>query len=847
MDNTEVKKLFNDILHSGLSKSVNTVYPWCQGHKIDPAPEHCAFAIAAINGIADILGLKHDSPSSSVNFLRIVTLNGKLKIYLEVKEGAGLYADGGVRSALLDWISDIEERSLSAEGQGGTNIPFADLAVSITDSSPQVKQIDWHEGRPIFLSETPSTCPVCGREEKFKISVCHQCATGFNKEEFHGEIICDCGYRLSAIYLPPENEQRQDSELKAKDTCLDVWLKRRQIPDVDIVHYDPYCLHCGNDQNLQCHILITHPSPGLDIETPYFQCHQCNTRAYFANTDNPRTKWLKRSISDWEKAMVRYADHNKRERRLTASAAVEAESLVPSFPTESSTTCPVCGIEKNFDSFVYLRPEPHDKGQPYSYEFQGTISCDCGYELRAVSPIAKEDEPQDDALLKAANTSFAIWQKRQDLPELLPAEPFCLHCGNNQNLRHLQFVTSSAAVTEEGLHALFCPQCNAYACFGESKYLLEDGLSKSALALWQEAYKPENISLCRRVFIPQRANQNDLQPTSEEDNSHPGPSIEILPPASCDALEQLVKGSDNETAKRLQALQARIKTLQVRKNTRRPDGLRKALAVVTGAQTLDCLRTDRFPNFHDFFEYLRAQFSLAMVGDSVFRLPPILLVGEPGVGKTEVLSRLAGILNTAFLIHNMAAAQSGSTLTGSDIFWHNTRQGTLFDLLVFGHTANPVVLLDELDKAPPGHYYSPIGALYSLLERPSAARFTDLSLPGVTIDASHVVWFAAANDSQAIDPAILSRFRVFQIPVPTKEQMPQIIKSIYSDLLERETWGKEFNPELPPGVLNILTGITPRQMRQILETACAKAATDGRREILPTDICIEIKSQTMGF
>lgn len=328
----------------------------------------------------------------------------------------------------------------------------------------------------------------------------------------------------------------------------------------------------------------------------------------------------------------------------------------------------------------------------------------------------------------------------------------------------------------------------------------------------------------------------DVAPVSEEKETVSA-SVEVLAPSSVKTLDALIVGADRETAERLKSLAKKLKLEQP---------WRKELVKVSGAATLDALKVDRFPNFGEFFEFLRDQFELAMVGDGVFRLPPTLLLGEPGIGKTEILLRLSEVLKTGFMVQNLAAAQSGSTLAGSEIFWSNSRRGALFDLLVFGKTANPVVMLDELDKVT-ADQFSPVGALYGLLERRTAARFVDLSLPGIPIDASHVVWFAAANDKRSIEPALLSRFRVFDIPAPNKEQMPAVVRSIYSDLRGRESWGNAFSPELAGDVLDVLVGIAPRHARMIMEAACAKAAADGRRELLPHDIAVEQKGMRIGF
>lgn len=316
------------------------------------------------------------------------------------------------------------------------------------------------------------------------------------------------------------------------------------------------------------------------------------------------------------------------------------------------------------------------------------------------------------------------------------------------------------------------------------------------------------------------------------------PHIQLLSPTSLETLRILSTSSDEESNKRLKSLLSRIENESY---------TQKELATIPDGKIIDDVLAPKFPNFSELFDYLKMQFTLAKVGDSVFRLPPILLIGEPGIGKTEIMYRLSESMGSSFFVQDMASAQAGSTLTGSDIYWANSRHGELFNLLMFGKTANPIVMLDEIDKMAGDGRFSPGGGLYGLLERRSASKFNDLSMPGVHIDASHVVWVAAANDKNAIESALLSRFKVFDIPVPTKDQMPAVIKSIYSDLLARETWGKAFSPELSDAMLNSLDSVAPRQLRGMLEAACAIAVSKDRRHLEPEDIQVKRSTRRMGF
>ena len=124
-------------------------------------------------------------------------------------------------------------------------------------------------------------------------------------------------------------------------------------------------------------------------------------------------------------------------------------------------------------------------------------------------------------------------------------------------------------------------------------------------------------------------------------------------------------------------------------------------------------------------------------------LPPVLLDGPSGVGKTVFVKELAKLWKTGFEAIDMASAQTNAALCGLDHSYVTSRPGALFTSLVLeGETANPVIFLDELEKARGDERYNCHNALLNLLQKHSAEKFKDLSLPGLPINASHVLWIA---------------------------------------------------------------------------------------------------------
>lgn len=323
----------------------------------------------------------------------------------------------------------------------------------------------------------------------------------------------------------------------------------------------------------------------------------------------------------------------------------------------------------------------------------------------------------------------------------------------------------------------------------------------------------------------------------DSDSASTSNKVRVISDDACSVLEKLIGSNPaRETSMRLVNIQRKL----TKENNFKP------LAKIDDT-TLAGLDEANFPNFSEFSKYLKTRFALAKMGvNNGFQLPPILLLGNPGVGKSEFLSRLSKKIKTGILSINVASAQSASQLTGSDIQWYNAKTGDLFEMLAFGKTANPIVFLDEMDKSN-DRSINPTSALYPLLEKTSACEFQDLSLPGVTLDASHVVWIAAANTEDGIDPIILSRFKIFKIPDPTKEQMPAVVQSVWTGLLSKEPSGKFFEKVLSEDVLNSFAAVSCRDVRKLLEDAMGSAAIDGRSTLEKRDIVIPPLKKTTGF
>ncbi|MDA8270548.1 MAG: AAA family ATPase [Actinomycetota bacterium] len=227
------------------------------------------------------------------------------------------------------------------------------------------------------------------------------------------------------------------------------------------------------------------------------------------------------------------------------------------------------------------------------------------------------------------------------------------------------------------------------------------------------------------------------------------------------------------------------------------------------------------PNFMEVTGRVIDSVSLAITYSRPIRITPILLVGEPGIGKshyTEQLSRCLGVPIVRVAVDNL---QEGAGIAGSSFIYSNSQPGVVFKVLTEKDHVSPLVILDELDKAEYSMRGDPLSPLHNLLEPVSAKQFGDGSVE-LPIDASHIIWIATANYIARIPLTLRSRFEIFEISPQSKSTKEAILRGLCEEL-EDEYTDIEFSDK----ALDALVDKTPREQRQLLQRALARAVRLG--------------------
>jgi ATP-dependent Lon protease len=254
---------------------------------------------------------------------------------------------------------------------------------------------------------------------------------------------------------------------------------------------------------------------------------------------------------------------------------------------------------------------------------------------------------------------------------------------------------------------------------------------------------------------------------------------------------------------------------------------------------------DELPNFHAALDDVKRQLALCQDSRDALEIAPMLLLGPPGIGKTHFAREIAQLLGTGMGFVSMSSLTAGWVLSGASSQWKGARPGKVFETLVDGAYANPVMVVDEIDKARGEHAYDPLGALYSLLEHDTAHDFTD-EFAEVAIDASQVIWVATANDGHAIPDPILNRMTVYEVQMPDRDAARAIALRLYASLRAGHDWGQRFDPMPSEAVLERMGELAPRDMRRAWTTAFGNAKLDGRDSIELRDLPDEQRAGKRG-
>jgi ATP-dependent Lon protease len=214
-------------------------------------------------------------------------------------------------------------------------------------------------------------------------------------------------------------------------------------------------------------------------------------------------------------------------------------------------------------------------------------------------------------------------------------------------------------------------------------------------------------------------------------------------------------------------------------------------------------------------------FALAdLVGRVTIHLRPLLVVGDPGGGKSRFARRLGETLGVSVWREN-ASRSDGAVFGGTDRRWYWAEPCHAFLAIAQAKIANPLVMIDEIEKAGTRSDYGRLwDCLLGFLEPETNARYPDPALQ-TNLDLSHVSYVATANSLDPLPSPIRDRFRVVMFPKPTANDLDALLPAVIADLARErgldQIWVPPLNGIERAAVRKHWLGGSVRRLRQIVE------------------------------
>lgn len=208
--------------------------------------------------------------------------------------------------------------------------------------------------------------------------------------------------------------------------------------------------------------------------------------------------------------------------------------------------------------------------------------------------------------------------------------------------------------------------------------------------------------------------------------------------------------------------------------------------------------------------------------------PILCFFGPPGTGKTSLGESIAKCLGRDYFRVSLGGVKDEAEIRGHRRTYVGAMPGRIIQGFRKVGSANPVIVIDELDKIGADFRGDPSAALLEVLDPQQNKTFHDNYL-GVHFDLSKVIFIATANSLESISEPLRDRMEIIQLSGYTLDEKVNISKLHLIQKAIRDAGLEEHNIQFAPEIIiDLVTTYTResgvRQLERLIRKLCSKAA-----------------------